>query len=250
MSATLTWVGHATVLMDFPECRVLTDPTLKRRVAHLRRRTPVPHQSIAEVDLVLISHVHMDHLHLPSLERVDGSVPLVVPRGAAGLLTGRGFDQVHEVVPGDRLEVAGVEIEAVPAEHFCGRGPHSRVRAEPIGYLIGNGKYRIYFAGDTDLHAGMADLPAIDAAFLPIWGWGPTIGEGHMDPERAAEATRLIKPEIVIPMHWGTYAPENARPGPPTWMDDAIRRFSKLLTDTPEERRLEVLEPGQAISLP
>jgi L-ascorbate metabolism protein UlaG (beta-lactamase superfamily) len=249
MSTHLTWVGHATVLMDFSGVRVLTDPTLKRRVAHLRRRTPIPPDSVTDVDMVLISHIHMDHLHLPSLTRVERQVPVVVPRGAGELVAAKGFADVTEVSPGDRLVVAGLDIEVVPAAHVSGRGPHTSLSAEPLGYVAGDGRVRVYFAGDTDLFEGMADLGALEAAFLPIWGWGPTLGEGHLDPERAVEATRLIEPRFVIPMHWGTYTPQNVRPGPPGWIDDAVARFSKLLTDTEDEKRLRVLEPGGSLWL-
>jgi L-ascorbate metabolism protein UlaG (beta-lactamase superfamily) len=249
MTTRLTWVGHATVLMDFPEARVLTDPTLRKRVAHLRRRTPLPPESTVDVDLVLISHAHMDHLHMPSLGKVDREVPVVVPRGAGDLVRRKGFTTVVEVTPGDCLSLAGVDLTVVPAAHIHGRGPHSNVTAEPLGYIAAASDHRVYFAGDTDLFEQMADLGPIDVAFLPIWGWGPTIGEGHLDPERAVEATRLIEPRMVIPMHWGTYTPENARPGRPAWIDEAVMRFTKLLTDTEDEARLRVLEPGDSVRL-
>jgi len=249
MTAHLTWVGHATVLMDFGELRVLTDPTLRKRVAHLRRRIPVPPESTTDVDLVLISHAHMDHLHMPSLGQVDRGVTVVTPRGSGALIRKKGFKSVIEVAPGDELAFDEVGVSVVPAAHIPGRGPHSSVSSDPLGYVVTGQQQRIYFAGDTDLFDEMVDLAPIDAAFLPIWGWGPTIGDGHLDPERAVEATRLIQPRLVIPMHWGTYTPENARPGPPGWIDEAVTRFTKLLTDTEDESRLKVLEPGQGVWL-
>jgi L-ascorbate metabolism protein UlaG (beta-lactamase superfamily) len=249
MTTQLTWIGHATVLMDFPEARVLTDPTLKRRVAHLRRRIPLPPDETSDVDLVLISHLHMDHLHLPSLDRIDREVPVVAPRGGGALIEKKGFHSVHEVTVGDQLSLCGVEVSAVKAAHLHGRGPHTGMSADPVGYVVANAEHSVYFAGDTDLFAEMADLHPVDAAFLPIWGWGPTIGEGHLDPARAVEATQLIRPRFVVPMHWGTYTPENARPGKPVWIDEAVTRFVKLLTDTSDEGRLRVLEPGQSMVL-
>lgn len=250
MGTRLTWVGHATVLMDFGGARVLTDPTLRKRVAHLRRRTPLPPDSTSDVDVVLISHAHMDHLHMPSLGRVGREIPVVAPSGSGDLIRRKGFTTVVEVRPGDELSLAGVDVSVVPAAHLPGRGPHSNVSSDPLGYVVGSATHRVYFAGDTDLFDEMADLGPIDVAFLPIWGWGPTIGEGHLDPERAVEATRLIEPDVVIPMHWGTYTPENARPGRPAWIDEAVMRFTKLLTDTEDEARLKVLEPGQSFWLP
>src|SRR5262249_62274960 len=75
--------------------------------------------------------------------------------------------------------------------------------ADGLGFVLEG----VYFAGDTDLFDGMADIGAVglDVALLPIWGWGPRLPRGHLDPERAAEATRLLAPRVVIPIHWGTY---------------------------------------------
>ena len=71
----------------------------------------------------------------------------------------------------------------------------------------------VYFPGDTDLFPEMGSLAPVDAALLPIWGWGPTLGPGHLDPDGAVRATQLIEPRLVIPIHWGTYAPAGSAPG-------------------------------------
>ena len=127
-----------------------------------------------------------------------------------------------------KVDWLDLEVQVVPAAHLPGRGPHSSVKSDPLGYVVQGVTHRIYFAGDTDLFPEMAELGPIDAAFLPIWGWGPSIGEGHLDPERAVKATRLIKPQLVIPMHWGTYTPENARPGRPGWIDEAVTQGERV----------------------
>ena len=96
----------------------------------------------------------------------------------------------------------------------------------------------------------MGKLDDVDVALLPIWGWGPTIGNGHLDPTRAATATSLIRPRLVVPMHWGTYAPEDGRRRVPRWFHDPIERFDQELTEVGERDRLQVVEPGDTLTLP
>jgi L-ascorbate metabolism protein UlaG (beta-lactamase superfamily) len=246
----VTWVGHATALLDHDGYRVITDPLLTKRVAHLRRRRPLPADDVGEVDLVLLSHVHLDHLHLPSIARLRPGASALTPAGSATLLRKAGFDDVREVRVGDRIEVGPVVVEVVPAAHKHGRGPHSRVRAEPVGYVVDGGDTRVYFPGDTDLFEAMADLGDIDVALLPIWGWGSTLGEGHLTPERAATATTLIRPEFVVPIHWGTYAPEDGRRGLPAWFDNPPTLLRDELDALGEAARLHLLDPGGSVEVP
>ena len=243
--ATLTWVGHATSVIDVGGVRVITDPLLRHRVAHLRRHGPPPPPVAA--DLVLLSHAHMDHLHLPSLRRIDPGVPIVTPKGTRRLLRRAGHTEIFEVVPGDRVEAAGATIDVVPATHPAGRGPHSRVGAEPVGFVVDIDGHRTYFAGDTDLFDEMRELGPVDLALLPIWGWGPSIGVGHLDPERAVEAASIIRPGLVVPVHWGTFAPESLRRGPPTWLDTPATEFERAVRGT--DVRAIVLKPGTTIDL-
>ena len=187
---TITWVGHATVEFEVDGFRAITDPILTSRVVHLRRRVEVP--TIDPVDAVLISHLHMDHLHLRSLRTVTDGVRVIAPRGSAKLFRSLGITQLDEVVAGDVVtlrEARGddspaIEARVVPADHSNARGPHSRIVAEPVGYIVNTGRRSVYFAGDTDLFEGMHAFPEIDVALLPIWGWGPTLGDRHLDPTR------------------------------------------------------------------
>jgi L-ascorbate metabolism protein UlaG (beta-lactamase superfamily) len=148
---------------------------------------------------------------------------------------------------GDRLERGPVTVEVVPAVHKPGRGPHTKLSAEPVGYIIDTGQKRFYFAGDTDLFPEMADLDDIDVALLPIWGWGPSIGSGHLDPHRATEATRLIRPGLVVPIHWGTYAPEDGRRRLPQWFEEPTTLFGDELAAAGESERFELIEPGGSL---
>jgi L-ascorbate metabolism protein UlaG (beta-lactamase superfamily) len=228
----LTWLGHATVLLEVGGARLLTDPVLRARVAHLRRHVPVPDDP-RPVDGVLISHVHHDHLDRPSLRRF-GAVPALAPAGSAPLLDPL---DVREVRVGDRASLAGVPVEVVPAWHEARRRPGTPV-IDSLGFLL----ERVWFAGDTDLHEDMAALRGrVDVALLPVWGWGPSLGPGHMDPERAARAVALVQPAYAVPIHWGTFLPYGSRRkdllvSPPV-------QFSAYAAELAPATRVEVLSP-------
>src|SRR5215216_3178303 len=181
--ARITWLGHSTVLVELDCTRVLTDPVLRNRVAHLRRTKPADNGQLRAHDGILVSHLHYDHLDFPSLERVGRSIPVVVPRGAGRLLRRRRFEQVVEVETGEEVRIGDLVVRATHAEHEGGRG-FLGTEVAALGYLI-RGSHRIYFAGDTDLFEGMATLSAgLDVALVPIWGWGPSVGPGHLEPRR------------------------------------------------------------------
>ena len=251
---TVTWIGHSTVLFEIDGFRVLTDPALTSRLAHLRRRTSAP--TIDPVDVVLISHVHMDHLHLRSLKLVAAGARVIVPAGAERLVATVGSASITRVTAGQRLilraateRAAAIEIEVVRADHLAGRGPHSKVTATPVGHIVRCGDRAIYFAGDTDLFDEMHDFGPIDLALIPIWGWGPTLGERHLDPLSAATATEWIRPRQVVPIHWGTYSPVRAGRGDPAWLNDALPAFRNALATVGLQDRLVAVNPGGSVRL-
>lgn len=191
--ARITWIGHSTVLIELDGVRLLTDPVLRSHVLHLRRVTPRA-AAPDDVDAILISHAHYDHLDVKSLTQI-GSDRVLVPTGTEKRVRGW-VDDVVEVGVGDEVQVGPVTVTATPAEHGPGRA---------VGYLV-SGSARVYFAGDTDVFRGMRDVaPGLDVALLPIAGWGPRVPPGHLDPLRAAQALELLQPRVAIPIHWGTY---------------------------------------------
>ena len=246
----ITWLGHASAVIDIAGVKVLTDPALTPRVAHLRRHYRVDVATIGVPDVILISHLHMDHLHVPSLRLFGTHVPIVVPAGAGGLLRRRGFRDVRETSAGQTTSIGAVTIETVPAVHGRRRGPHTRVAADAVGYVLRAGEVGVYFPGDTDLFSEMGALAPVDVALLPIWGWGPTLGAGHLDPDGAVRATELIAPRLVLPIHWGTFSPLGVRRGRPSWVDEPVHRFRAGLARAGAEDRLRVLDPGGRIVLP
>jgi L-ascorbate metabolism protein UlaG (beta-lactamase superfamily) len=201
----ITWLGHSTVLLELDGVRLLTDPVLRTRVAHLRRVAPNTNFRVLEdLDTTLISHLHYDHLDVPSLERLGRSQRFVVPRGAGRFLRRHRFSRVAELGVGDELSVGPLVVRATHAEHHGRRHPFG-AKAPAVGYLI-RGSVNVYFAGDTDLFDGMDELaPGLDVALLPIAGWGPRIPRGHLDPFRAARALVRLRPRCAVPIHWGTY---------------------------------------------
>jgi L-ascorbate metabolism protein UlaG (beta-lactamase superfamily) len=200
----LTWLGHSTILLEADGVRLLTDPVSRPQLLHLRRVGSAIRLDPQRLDAVLISHVHYDHLDLPSLRRLGGSSIIVVPRGAGSLLRSRGFDHVLEVEPGDERQIRGITIRATHAEHESRRRLFG-AETPALGYVV-SGSASTYFAGDTGLFAGMAAIADdLDVALLPVAGWGPRLPPGHLNPRTAAEALALLRPRIAIPIHWGTY---------------------------------------------
>lgn len=194
------------VSIEVSGTHLLTDPLLRGRVGPLRWYAPRPPTSLyRRVDAVLISHLHRDHLDLPSLGRLDERTTIVIPRGAGDLVATSARGPVVEVAAGESIEVGAVTLRVVQAVHPAARDPwRTRPTAHPVGYLV-EGSSRVYFAGDTEFFAGMADLgPGVDVALLPVGGWGLTLGEGHLDPATALDALRLIQPRTAVPIHWGT----------------------------------------------
>jgi len=248
--ARVAYVGHATVLVDLEGVRLLTDPLLRNRVAHLRRAVKVDAGALRGVDAVLISHLHYDHLDLPSLQRLGRDMPVVVPHGAGALVRRKaGVKNVVEMREGEQIEIGAVTIRATHATHDPGRMPFG-VRAEPLGFVIEGGGRSVYFAGDTDLFDGMADLAPVDVALLPIWGWGPTMGPGHMDPARAAQAAALLGARLAIPIHWGTYYPIHlGMQGPPVFLKTPPAIFEEAIREYAPTTGVCVLQPGEATAI-
>ena len=243
----ITYIGHATTLIEIDGVRLLTDPILRNRILHLKRkRVDLQPAWFEKIDAVLISHLHWDHLHIPSLRQLSRDIPLIVPTGSAGLFEKEGFAKIEEVELRDRFELKGVVIEAVYADHDSSR-IFSKVSADSIGYLI-RGKQSIYFPGDTDIFPEMADLTDnLDLALMPVWGWGPTLGVGHMNPYRAALALRLLEPRMAIPIHWGTLFPIGFDLLDPNFINQPPYAFAKHAAELAPDVRVHIVQPGEAM---
>jgi L-ascorbate metabolism protein UlaG (beta-lactamase superfamily) len=278
----IVFLGHATVLIEMDGVRLLTDPLLRGRVAHLRRQVPPVDPSVfagwagqagragsAGTDTVLISHLHRDHLDLASLRLLGLDTPLLVPAGAGAWVRSRGFTNATELSVGEVANVGGLVVTATEARHDGRRqpGPGSP-HAETLGYVVG-GRRKVYFAGDTELFEGMSGLaprpaddtagrpptpayddmagrsPLLDVVLLPVAGWGTTLGPGHMDPLDAARAVSLLRPRIAIPMHWGTLLPIGVAHLHRAQLGDPPRLFAEHVASLAPSVDVRILIPGQ-----
>ena len=209
---SLTWWGHATTTIEIAGVRILTDPVLTRRLGHLSRvRGATPDRSARDADVVLVSHLHSDHLHVPSIRRVSDRAHVIGPRGSRTVIGGAA-SLVREVEPGDAVERSQLTIRAVPAAHDGRRHNRSNVSGSALGFLVEYGRVRIWFAGDTALFDTMATFAPVDLAVVPIGGWGPSLEPSqHMGPEHAAEAVRRTRARYAVPMHYSTFWPTGTR---------------------------------------
>jgi L-ascorbate metabolism protein UlaG (beta-lactamase superfamily) len=229
------------VLIELDGRRLLTDPVLGQRVAHLRRQS-APVADVGEVDAVLISHAHRDHLDIGSLRRLGPTTRLIAPGGVGGLLRGKGFGAVEELDVGGETTVGTATVLALPALHRTKRTPMGS-ESPTVGFRI-EGSASVVFFGDTDLFDDMARIAAPDVALVPVWGWGPTIGPGHLDPERAARAVELLRPRIAIPIHWGSFLPLSSRAGP--FLRSPGPDFADHVKRVAPAVKVRVLAPGDA----
>jgi len=249
----ITWWGHATCTVADSDIRLLTDPLFARRLAHLRRRRgALPPPDAWRADVALVSHLHADHLHVPSLERLAEGTRLLVPRGAPRAVPGlRRLThlRVSEVAPGDRVTVGEVVVRAVSARHDGRRLPLGPHRSPALGYVV-EGEARTYFAGDTGLFDGMAEeVGPVDVALLPVGGWGPYLGEGHLDAGRAAQALARLAPRSAVPVHYGTYWPIGMDAIRPHEFHAPGDEFMRLAAESAPEVAVHRLGHGERVRL-
>ncbi len=224
---TVSWVGHSTFLIDLEGTMILTDPVFSDKIGisllglttvGLRRFVPpaLTIQGLPPLDLILVSHVHMDHYDIPSLRKLPRNVPMILARDTNEFIDGLGFSQVTELDWGETAEVNGVRIEAVPVKHFGWRYPWDRDRGYN-GLLLTKHKRSVLFGGDT---AYTERLPAaingrpLDVAILPIGGYDPYIAN-HASPEQAWDLVKESRARYLIPMHWRTFRMSREHPFEP-----------------------------------
>lgn len=224
---TVTWIGHATFLINLEGTTILTDPVFSDKVGvsllglatvGLRRYVP-PALTIEELpplDLILVSHAHMDHYDIPSLRKLPRGVPTILARDTTEFMEDLGYTRLQELAWGQTAEVKGVRIEAVPVKHWGRRYPWDRDRGYN-GLLLTKEKRSVLFGGDT---AYTERLPAatnghpLDVAILPIGGYNPYIAN-HASPEQAWDLYHQMRARYLIPMHWRTFRISREHPFEP-----------------------------------
>jgi L-ascorbate metabolism protein UlaG (beta-lactamase superfamily) len=215
-------------------------------VLHIARVAPPPDlAAVRGANVVLLSHMHHDHFDPASLRMLGPEAKTaIVPRGARSAAAKLGFREVTELSAGESVRVSAINVTATHAAHrggrFRDRGPAA------VGFDI-EGTQRAYFAGDTDIFAGMRELGrALDLALLPVGGWGPKLGPGHLDPARAAEALALLEPRVAVPIHWGTLQRIGLRVA---HRDTPARAFAREAARVAPSVDVRILAPGEATTV-
>lgn len=250
----VTYVGHATVLMEIDQRLIITDPVLRDRFTLLRRHGLALEgtgREPSQVQIVLLSHMHYDHADPPSIRRLPFQATLIAPRGAGLYLQSRVPQPIIEMSPGESLRIGQLTIHATPAAH-SGSRPLQGLSSSAMGYIV-EGSSTVYFAGDTDLFDEMEQIGRdfdLDLALLPVAGYGPRTPPGHLNPRTAARALNMLRPRVVIPIHWGAL-----RPMGPLWrglgyLQDPPYTFVGYANQLAPQTEVKVLLPGDTARIP
>jgi L-ascorbate metabolism protein UlaG (beta-lactamase superfamily) len=254
VTIALTWLGHASVVLDIDGTRLVADPLLRRHNGVLRRRGGRPDdEAWSGADAVLLSHLHHDHAEVSSLKLLEG-VPVLTAIENAVWVARKGL-LARGLAEGEWVPVAtqGVTVRLVAAVHHSRPMPHRPNAAN--GHLVRGPSGVVWMAGDTDLYDGMAGLGGlagapIDVAVVPIGGWGPRLSPGHMGPEEAAEACRRSGARLALPVHWKTLHVPSGEMFPRGWMDSAGPRFADALARVAPSCELVAMDVGERRTLP
>ncbi len=206
----LTWIGHASFLLQMGGLNVLIDPIWGNWVKGIKRmRHPgVPLHHLPNIDLVLITHAHFDHLDRKTLREVAADQPIVVPFEVGNLVHDLGFQVVQELHYWETYEFGPLKVTLTPCHHWGARMLHDSHRGFG-GYILEVAGRVIYHCGDTAYFDGFQEIGRrfpIDVALLPIGAYEPpSLRPVHMNPEEALEAFLQLGAKVMVPMHYGTF---------------------------------------------
>lgn len=227
----VTWIGHATFLIQFASHTVLVDPNwaMWHGIVKRSRLPGVPLDHLPPLDLILVTHAHFDHLHKKTLRAIHARHGIVVPRGSAGLVRALGFRQVIELGIWDEWHHGGLQVVHTPAHHWGARYIHDTHR-DYGGYVIRAGGRAVFHCGDSAYFDGFRVIgasQALDVALLPIGAYeAPSGRDVHMNPEEALQAFEDLGAAHMVPMHFGSFPLGNEAPHEPAQrlLADAHRR--------------------------
>lgn len=210
----LTWIGHASFLGSLGGARFLIDPVFSSHAGVLYpRRTPpgVRFDDLPEIDVVLVTHNHFDHLDAAAIRSLTRDVPVVVPLGLGPWIRRQRRSHVVELGWWESVELAGLSITLVPACHWSRRGIFDTNRSLWGGFVIEGGDDALYHAGDTAWFDGFGEIrrwfPDLLAAMLPVGSYEPAwfMEHYHLNPEQAGRAYLELGARYFVPMHWGVF---------------------------------------------
>ncbi|MDB4907071.1 MAG: beta-lactamase domain protein [Gemmatimonadetes bacterium] len=254
----LTYIGHATLLIEIGGRRFITDPNYEPKLGRFLPRVSAPGvalEALPKLDAILLTHAHADHLSFTTLDRLPQDIPLFAPPAVARWI-GKRYRHVVAIAPGASATVAGVRLSAALATHRGHRYGFDRWRGDANMYLLDDGVESCFFAGDTALTDGTHDLVKrelwahereLDVALLPI-GWAPRwkygFRKGHLTSEDALALLERLRARMMIPYHWGTFHHVTSR------AFDAIERLRALIPLHSHGSRVHVIEPGESVLVP
>ena len=249
----ITWLGHSSMLIEIDGHRVLTDPVFSERSSPWsfygpKRFHPVPlaNDDLPPLDAVVLSHDHYDHLDKDTIIALSEQVPLfVAPLGVGAHLEYWGVEpeRIVELDWWDSTQVGGLELTATPSRHFSGRSLWDQKRTLWASWAIIGEAHRVYFSGDTAMFPGFKEIGErfgpFDATMMEVGAYSSDWPDVHLGPEQAVDAHRMVRGQLLFPVHWGTFDLAYH-----TWVEPVERlRIAAAAADVP----LVVPQPGQSI---
>ncbi|HUA64544.1 MAG TPA: MBL fold metallo-hydrolase [Alphaproteobacteria bacterium] len=241
----ITWIGHASFLIQFTDLSVLIDPNFANWLFFLKRlkRTGLKFRDLPPVDLVLLTHAHFDHFHKPTLRKLPHPKIGIMPRGVADLAHNLGFSRVIELEWWESFSQAKSDwkVTFTPSQHWGARTLADRHRGYG-GFVLEHQGRTIYHAGDSAYFDGFKEIGtrlAPEIALLPIGAYHPeTFRAVHMGPDEAIKAFHDLNSKQLVPMHFGSFRLSFEE------MDEPLRWLRELASQNKMTSRLQALEEG------
>jgi L-ascorbate metabolism protein UlaG (beta-lactamase superfamily) len=239
----ITWIGHASFLIQFTDLNVLVDPKFANWLFLLKRlkRSGLRLADLPPIDLVLLTHAHFDHFHKPTLRRLPEPKIGVMPWGVGDLARNLGFTRIVELDWWETFSQGDWKVTFTPSAHWGARTLHDQHRGYG-GFVLEHQGRKIYHAGDSAYFDGFAEIGkrlAPEIALLPIGAYHPeTFRKVHMGPDQAVQAFCDLRAKVLVPMHYGTFKLSfEALDEPPRWLKEIAAQQN--LTS-----RLKILDEG------